>query len=194
MTTAMSAAESMSRSLGASPSATSPSFYSQQQPSMSPQSVMDPSVSKVPVVTPTMMKPLDVEELRDSPPPLDAMDQAVQNLVNLNDLKETRTTPEQLKAKKQKEHSKSQERKSQPKAPAATDWHVGANASLADIQKHKKPVASSTKEIMKVNAFDPAAAQAGMMVVYGQQQPQAGYGGSIPPAMGFGVGRAYYRH
>ena len=143
-----------------------------------------------------MMKPLEVDELRDSPPPLNPMDRAVQNLVNLDDVKEIRATPEELKAKKQKELSMAQDQKSRPKAPAATDWHVGTNASLADIKKHKKPVASATKEIMKVHAFDPAAAQAGMMVIYGQQQQQpqhVGHGGSIPQPMGFGVGRIY-RH
>jgi len=143
-----------------------------------------------PLVTQTMMKPLDLDELRDSPPPVDAMDRAVQNLVNLDDLKETKTTPEQIKAKKEKEAKAMKQNKSRPKGPVATDWHVGTNASLADIQQHKKPVAPPTKEVMKVHAFDPAAAQAGMLVVYGQPSPQAaGYGGSIPANTGFGAGR-----
>lgn len=178
-----------------SPGTASGRYYALQVPSTPPQSVVDPACSRAPVVTPTMtmMTPLDVDELRDSPPPVNAMDRAVQNLVNLNDLKETRATPEQLKAKKQKETSKAHQHTSRPKAPAATDWHVGTNASLADIQKHKKPVAPAAKEVMRVHAFDPAAAQAGMMVVYGQQQPTGGYGGSIPTSSGFGAGRVYHQ-
>ena len=148
-----------------------------------------PQQFATPMVTPTMtmMKPLDVDELRDSPPPVDAMDQAVQNLVNLSDLMETKATPEQIKAKKHKEASKTHH-KSVAKPPTATTWHVGQNASLGDLQCHKTPK-TPTKEVMRTHAFDPAAAQAGMLVVYGQQAPQQGaYGGGIPTATGFGVG------
>lgn len=145
-----------------------------QEPSL----VVDPqapsSPVSAPVITPankmTMMKPLELDELRDSPPPVDAMDQAVYDLVNLNNISETRATPEQIKAKQQKEMQQSMECKSRPKAPVATDWHVGKGASLSDIQKHKVPSGPPSREVMKVHAFDPAAAQAGMVVVYGQQQ------------------------
>jgi len=164
----------------------------------------DPTTASPPkpasvMVTPnmTMMKPLDVDELRDSPAPVDEMEQALQNLVNLGDLMETRATPEQIKAKKQKEVTKKQN-KSVALPAANTSWHVAQNASLADIQTYKTPK-KPTKEVMRIHAFDPAAAQAGMMVVYGQQQQQqqasqqAGLVGGIPAASGFGnaVHRGY---
>jgi hypothetical protein len=137
---------------------------------------------RVTTPTMTMMKPLEVDELRDSPPPVDAMDRAVQNLVNLQDLREIRATPEQLKVKKQKELFRMTEHKSRPKAPAANIYHAGINAALADIQKHKQPVAPPSKDIMKNHAFHPAAPRAGMLVVYGEPQPQQAIAvsGSIP--------------
>jgi hypothetical protein len=44
---------------------------------------------------------------------------------------------------------------------------LGTNAKLADIQQNTPPKASGGREIMRTHVFDPAAAQAGMMVVYG---------------------------
>ena len=145
-----------------------------------------------PVVTPTMMKPLEVDELRDSPPPVNEMDKAVQSLVNLNDINETFATPEQIKARKQKESNSKQQSKSRPAPPKASTNHIGQNVSLADIQQNKTPAAPA-KEIMRNHAFDPAAAQAGMLVVYGQQQQgpsqlQPQYMSGIPAVNGFGAG------
>jgi hypothetical protein len=174
--------------------ATTGQFFPQPQPL-----VVDPDVPRPeqpPLVTPTMMQPLEVDELRDSPPPKDEMGRAIQNLVNLNDLNQTVTTPEQIKARKQKEEFGKRHHKSSPAPPATTDWNVGQNASLADIQQHKKSNPVPSKEVMRIHAFDPAAAQAGMMVVYGQQAPpqqqqmmQGGYMmGGIPANNGFGAG------
>lgn len=167
-------------------------FYSPPQaPPVSPPRhapLVDANIQPV-VVTPTMtmMKPLDVDELRDSPPPENEVDRAVQNLVNFDDLMETKATPEQIKSSKNKELKKTYN-KSVAKPPAATTWHVSENASLMDIQTNKTK-APASKEVMRTHAFDPAAAQAGMMVLYGQQAPQSGaYAGGIPAANGFGVG------
>ncbi|CAB9530404.1 expressed unknown protein [Seminavis robusta] len=147
--------------------------------------VESPTPNQTIAPTMTMMKPLELAELRDSPPPIGAMDQAVHNLVNLHDLMEIKATPEQIKTKRQKELMVKKEHKSRPKPPAINDYHVGSNASLADIKQHKKPSAPPAKEVMKMHAFDPAAAQAGMMVVYGQPQQAPP---SIPAATGFGAG------
>ena len=162
--------------------------YPLQAPPVSPvQQNLVTGGSIMATPTMTMMKPLDLNELRDSPPLENEMDQAVCNLVNFDDLMETKTTPEQLKSKKQKEAMKANN-KSVAKPPAATTWHVSENASLMDIQTNKTK-APASKDIMRMHAFDPAAAQAGMMVCYGQQAPQHGaYVGGIPAANGFGVG------
>ena len=164
------------------------SYYPPQAPPVSPvQQNLVPGGNTMVTPTMTMMKPLDVNELRDSPPPENEVDRAVCNLVNFDDLMETKTTPEQLKSKKQKEAMKTHN-KSVAKPPATTTWHVSENASLMDIQVNKTK-APTSKEIMRMHAFDPAAAQAGMMVCYGQQAPlQGAYAGGIPASNEFGVG------
>jgi hypothetical protein len=152
-----------------------------------PQLVFEPtnhSPTGYPYLTPptmTMMKPLIVEELRDSPPPADAMDRAVQNLVNLDDLRETKATPEQIKGKQQKELVRKTEHKSRPKAPAANGYHVGKNAALVDIKKQKQPVECPSKEVMKNHAFYAGIPNDRMIVVYGEPQPQPH---GFPQAMG----------
>lgn len=117
-------------------------------------------------VTPTMA-PLSIVELeeREAPPASSPLDKAVRSLVNLDDISETIETPQQRiyqqnKIAKQRPHSK-------PLPPKQADWTLGLQPRLGDIQQHAPPNQAPTKEIMRTHAFDPAAAQAGMMVVYG---------------------------
>jgi len=117
-------------------------------------------------VTPTM-EPLSIGELeeREAPPASSPLDKAVRSLVNLDDISETIETPQQRiyqqnKIAKQPPHSK-------PLPPKQADWTLGLQPRLGDIQQHAGPKHPPTKEIMRTHAFDPAAAQAGMMVVYG---------------------------
>jgi hypothetical protein len=86
--------------------------------------------------------------------------------------------------------------KSKPLPPTAPEWHLGGHASLSDIKQHSQPK-TAKKEVMRIHAFDPAAAQAGMIVLYGatqvpqqqQQVPQQQvYYRGIPSAAGFGAG------
>jgi hypothetical protein len=129
------------------------------------------------VITPTMA-PMSIEDLesRDRPP-MSEMEKALKSLVNLEDISETVVTPEQRKAVQKKMQNKSH--KSKPLPPTAPEWHLGNKAALGDIKKHSPPKAPLVKDIMRIHAFDPAAAAAGMLVVYGA---------TIPQSQGFGAG------
>jgi hypothetical protein len=128
------------------------------------------------VITPTMA-PLSMEELESREgPPMSDMEKALKALVNFDDISETIVTPEQRKAEEKKMQVKP--KKSKPLPPTAPEWHLGSKAALGDIKKFTPPKAPA-KEIMITHAFDPAAVQAGMLVVYGS---------TIPQAQGFGYG------
>jgi hypothetical protein len=108
---------------------------------------------------------------------------------------ETVETPEQVKAMEKKKSEKSN--KSQPLPPTAPEWHLGGHASLSDIKQHSQPK-TVNKEVMRIHAFDPAAAQAGMMVLYGATQvpQQQVYYSGTPSAACFGAGvqQLHYGH
>jgi hypothetical protein len=153
--------------------------------SMSEMSVaMDLTVCEQrPILT---MQPLSLEELEASRQPgLSEMERAMNSLVNLDDITEAIPAPEQIKLVQQK--SQNLPNRSKPLPPATPSWNVGGNAKLGEIKEHAQPKAPS-KEVMRTHAFDPAAAQAGMMVPYGSSIPQAG-------GFGFHMQQtAYYNH
>lgn len=126
------------------------------------------------VVTPTMA-PLSMEELESRDGPLMSdFEKALKALVNLEDISETVVTPERRKAEEKKMQIKP--KKSKPLPPTTPEWHLGSKAALGDIKKFTPPKAPA-KEIMITHPFDPAAVQAGMLVVYGSTIPQAeGFG------------------
>jgi hypothetical protein len=125
--------------------------------------------------------PTSVRQLSD-------LEKAMQSLVNFDDISEPAVSPLKLTMVKEKEEKKNMG-KSRPLPPAAPAWNVGAQASLADIQAHASPRAAPSSEVMRMHAFNPAAGQAGMLVVYGSSPREA------PPLQrGFGYnayGRAY---
>jgi len=124
------------------------------------------------------MEPLSLEEMeRRERPPMSEMEKAMKDLVNLSDLQETLETPEQLKSKARQQQN--QTRRSKPLPATVPEWHLGKNASLGAI-KENAPQKTPTKDVMRTHAFDPAAAQAGMMVCYGAT--------TLPPTSGFGAG------
>lgn len=131
------------------------------------------------------MQPLDLADLegRDQPP-MSEMQSAMQKLVNLENIADCKETPEQIKAKERKLNKGPI--KSKPLPPAAPEWQ-GRDAKLGDIQQRAPAKQAPSKDIMRTHAFDPAAAQAGMMVVYGAS--------SIPAPQGFGAGayHSYYQ-
>eukprot|EP00977_Amphora_coffeiformis_P001547 scaffold296_cov102-Amphora_coffeaeformis.AAC.35 len=129
------------------------------------------------VLKPTM-EPLSITEMEErDQPPMSLMEQAVRTLVNLDDITETLETPEHAKTLRRKDQNRPP--KSKPLPPATPEWQLGLRPALSDIKQHSQPKAAPKKEIMRTHAFDPAAAQAGMIVVYGA---------SIPASSGFGAG------
>ena len=133
-----------------------------------PQKAFSPSVVAL------TMAPMSLEDLE---PPMSEMAKALKSLVNLDDITETIVTPESRKAEQKK--TAIQQIKSKPLPPTAPVWHLGTKPALSDLKQHATPKAPLAKEIMRTHAFDPAAAQAGMLVVYGA---------SIPQSQGFGAG------
>jgi len=130
------------------------------------------------------MEPLSLRDL-DAKPEMSEHERAIHALVNLDDLTEAVTTPEQQKAQEKK--AQNQPSKSRPLPPTAADWHLGMNPKLGDIKEHAPPKSQPAKEIMRTHAFDPAAVHAGMMVVYGAtsslpQQQQMGFGAGVHPS------------
>ena len=122
---------------------------------------------------------------------LDDVTKALKSLVNFDDINEKPVDSKlSMYANEDKEQTKANKKGGPAKSRGAggTANDVGMTGrSLAEV-KHlhgdgvRKP---PTREVMKTHAFDPAAAQAGMMVVYGssappQQQPQA-YGNYAMP-------------
>lgn len=144
--------------------------------------VKDVTPQQKAVLKPTM-EPVSIVEMEErDQPPLSAMERAVRALVNLEDITETLETPEQAKTERNKEQN--QPVKSKPLPPSTPAWNLGLRPALGDIQECAQPKAAPKKEIMRTHAFDPAATQAGMMVVYGATAPST----LIPAASGFGAG------
>jgi hypothetical protein len=136
------------------------------------------------VLKPTM-EPISIVEMEErDQPPVSAMEKAVMSLVNLDDITVLTETPEQARAARTK---KAKQESSKPVPPSKPEWHLGFNPKLGDIKESAQPKATPKKEIMRTHAFDPAAAQAGMMVLYGA---------TLPPSSGFGAGmhQSHYSH
>lgn len=147
-----------------------------------------PQYEEKAVVTP--LKPIqNVENHTESPQgvaDLDDVTKAMKNLVNFDDINENPVNEELSMYSSpfaDKNHLRDDQRKvksgpTKSKGITATSKEFNmAGRSLNEVKSMhgggvRKP---PTKEVMKTHAFDPAAAQAGMMVVYGapQQQPQA---------------------
>lgn len=143
-----------------------------------PPKTVTPDKQPKAVLKPTM-EPISIVEMEErNEAPLSAMEKAVKALVNLEDITETLETPEHAKALRRKDQN--QPPRSKPLPPATPEWHLGLRPALTDIQHHSQPKAAPKKEIMRTHAFDPAAAQAGMMVLYGSS--------FIPASSGFGAG------
>ena len=165
--------------------------------SYSPQSPTWDTSAAQEAFIPMTMEPLSLRQLEEAQQPeMSPMEKAIKSLVNLSDLMETVATPEHVKTMEKKKSEKSN--KSQPLPPTAPEWHLGGHASLSDIKQHSQPKTTAKKEVMRIHAFDPAAAQAGMMVLYGATrvpQQQVYYGGT-PSAAGFGAGvqQVHYGH
>jgi len=97
---------------------------------------------------------------------LDGLAQAMQNLVNFENMCEPVESPMKLTMMKEKE-TKKHSNKSQGLPPVQVAWHLGAQVSLANIKVNAAAREAPTREVMRKNGFDPAASQAGMMVVHG---------------------------
>jgi len=138
---------------------------------------VSPDKQQKPVIKPTMERLSIVEMEERDQPLLSPTEQAVRTLVNLNDITETLETPEQAKALRRKDQQRPP--KSKPLPPATPQWQLGLHPALSEIKQYSQAKAEPKKEIMRTHAFDPAAAQAGMMMIYGA---------SIPPSSGFGAG------
>lgn len=113
---------------------------------------------------------------------LSELEKAMRNLVNVDRIDEPAEQKMKLTMKRQEEEkNKKKKNKSEPLPPAAHRM-VGSHATLGQIGS-VKPKKEIKEGIMSTPPWDPAAAQAGMLVVHGQ--PNQG-----PPPLaprGFGV-------
>lgn len=125
------------------------------------------------VVTPPQApQQLTMTQLMDAPveeEPVDEMDRALKNLVNIDDLATETTAPEQKQVEEKRAENKNKG-KSKPLPPTTPSWHLGMKPALSDIKANAPAREAPSKEIMRTHAFDPRAAQAGMMVIYGAPQ------------------------
>jgi hypothetical protein len=102
---------------------------------------------------------------------LSELEKAMQDLVNLEDISAPAMSAVEFTMQKKDLGKKSN--KSQPLTPTVPAWHLGTHASLADIKANAAPRPAPAHEVMRTHAFDPAMAQAGMMVVYGSKPTEA---------------------
>lgn len=122
--------------------------------------------------TPSIPQQLTMTQLMDAPveeEPVDEMDRALKNLVNIDDIEVETTAPEQKKLE-EKRNTNMNKGKSKPLPPTTPSWHLGMKPALNDIKANAPAREAPSKEIMRTHAFDPRAAQAGMLVVYGAPQ------------------------
>lgn len=136
--------------------------------STSPTSVICPEQPQVQLT----MKPLTFDEIETQTASASAsspMEKAVKSLVNLDDIGQSRQSPEQIKY--QNNRVVNQHPVSKPLPPTKADWSLGMKPTIGEIKSKAPPKAPPSKEIMRTHAFDPAAVHAGMMVVHGQQPP-----------------------
>eukprot|EP00527_Entomoneis_sp_CCMP2396_P007457 CAMPEP_0198152016 /NCGR_PEP_ID=MMETSP1443-20131203/58128_1 /TAXON_ID=186043 /ORGANISM="Entomoneis sp., Strain CCMP2396" /LENGTH=175 /DNA_ID=CAMNT_0043817889 /DNA_START=48 /DNA_END=571 /DNA_ORIENTATION=- len=147
-----------------------------------------PDKNSPPVLKPTMA-PISIAEMQGTKSaPVDEIERAFKCLVNLDDISHEVETPEQAKTARLMKEKKATKGKSRPVPPTAPEWNLGFNPSLGDIKEKAAPKQEQKKEIMKTHAFDPNAAQAGMLVVYGATQ---GFG---QPAQQHGFGQPRQHH
>jgi hypothetical protein len=102
-------------------------------------------------ITPLTMHPLSNRAIDMSP-----MEQALNSLVNFDDMAQAQESPEQILRTNAQHHSNQQ----------ADSWHSGSETCLADIQAHSSQQQQPRKQVMRTYAFDSS----NMMVNYGQQQ------------------------
>jgi hypothetical protein len=145
---------------------------------------------------------------------VDEVSRAMKSLVNFDDINEEPVRPlTMMDREKEREQAKAAKSKGASVGAKGTSEGRGMEGrSLAEVKDlHgggvRRPL---TKEVMRATAFDPQAAQAGMMVLYGapgQLQPlqQPAYGGygvqqpvqqqhdysQGPPPLGNGVGTGF---
>mmetsp|Transcript_15622 Transcript_15622/g.34138 ORF Transcript_15622/g.34138 Transcript_15622/m.34138 type:complete len:465 (+) Transcript_15622:102-1496(+) len=153
-----------------------------------PEKEDGPSVLK-PTMAPLAIS--EMEEQESSEFVQDGLTKAFKSLVNLDDLTVEVEAPEQAKMNRLVQSKKENSGASKPLAPSVHSWKVGPNASLSEIKDQAPAKDAPSKDIMRTHAFDPRAAQAGMMVVYGATPPmiqQPHHGGfahhahaAIPP-------------
>lgn len=173
-------------------------FQYQQEPISAPQynfvaspgsPVTTPSISSSGSVDYRQQEQQFYQESPTSVRQLSAVEKAMQSLVNFDDISEPAVSPLKLTMVKEREEKKMNNGKSRPLPPAPPAWNLGTQASLADIQANSTPRAAPSTEVMRMHAFDPAAAQTGMLVVHGAPPREA------PPIQhGFGYhayGRAF---
>ncbi|GAX10578.1 hypothetical protein FisN_14Lh078 [Fistulifera solaris] len=151
-------------------------------PPTSPYSNGGPPSEPAAVETPTLsMNGLITAE--DDDANLSELEKAMRNLVNVDRIDEPAEQKMKLTMKRQEEEkSKKKSNKSEPLPPAAHRL-VGSHATLGQIST-VKPKKEIKEGIMSTPPWDPAAAQAGMLVLHGQSNQ----GGPPPLApRGFGV-------
>jgi len=136
------------------------------------------------VTPPAASQQLTMNQLMDASveeEPVDEMDRAMKNLVNIDDIANETKAPEQKK-KEELRAANMKKGKSKPLPPTTPSWHLGTKPALSDIKASAPAREAPSKEIMRTHAFDPRAAQAGMMVIYGAPQISSpGFG--IPAQM-----------
>ena len=155
-------------------------------PTSSPENEapITPEVSRPPLTMNSPVSVLDIDA------PKNQMEKALHQLVNLDDITETNASPEQRKVAQKKEEAMKTAPKSHGLPPTAPAWHLGTAPSLNDIKHHAPEKPAAAKDVMRMHAFDPAAAQGGMMVVYGAAAtppPPPAHAYGIPAAAGFGA-------
>lgn len=136
-------------------------YFSQQAPEQS----MYQQPQQQSILRDSADSPTSVRQLTD-------VEKAMQNLVNFDDISEPAMAPLKLSMAKV-EAKKKNDGKSRPLPPTVPSWHVGGQASLAEIKTHTQPRAAPSQDVMRTHAFDPAAGGHGMMVVYGATPTEA---------------------
>lgn len=149
--------------------------YTAEAPVESPPAVVSP---------PSGPQQLSMNQLMDAPieeEPVDEMDRALKNLVNIDDIAEEVKAPERKKVD-EKRAANMNKGKSKPLPPTTPSWHLGLKPALSEIKANAPAREAPPKEVMRTHAFDPRAAQAGMLVLYGAPQISSpGFG--IPAQM-----------
>lgn len=146
---------------------TPPPQVAYQEASPEPPAVDDALAVQFPLT----MEKLSLEDImdeRNAPTTATPTEKALHSLVNLDDLNETFVSPQQRKRVEEREAA-AVVRSSKPLPPTVGDWKLGLQPKLAEMQSTTPKAArrpAAKKEIMRMHT-PAAAAQAGMMVMYG---------------------------